>query len=192
MKITQRIAKIIRIITTAPFAATFLCTLLLLLDKVAFRSYWHYAAALFFLALLPLMAYPTAALVPSIKKKGRKGQRNLAVIFSVIGYIGGFLFALLAKGTPTEEVLYCTYLISGAGIAVCTVFRFKVSGHACGISGPVAKLVEFVGPWFLFGYILLIPTIWSSLKLKRHSILELLAGTILPWIALYVSMAIFL
>ena len=62
---------------------------------------------------------------------------------------------------------------------MCTLLHFKASGHTCGCSGPIAALSIFINPWFLVGYVLLTPIIWSSIRLKRHTALQLLAGCVI-------------
>lgn len=192
MKLKDKFAKAIRILTTAPIFALVLCTLLYFLLNGAFASLKHYLAAIFFLTVLPMLAYPVAAIIPPLRKKGRDGQRNLAIAFSVLGYIGGFLYAILGGGAAVEKVLFGTYLISGVTLAVCTLLHYKASGHACGCSGPVAMLSVFVCPWFLFGYLLLTPVIWSSMKLKRHTATQLLVGSVIPVLAMLICRAQFL
>lgn len=192
MKLKDKFAKAIRILTTAPIFALILCTLLYFLLNGAFASLKHYLAAIFFLTVLPVLAYPVAAIIPPLRKKGRDGQRNLAIAFSVLGYIGGFLYAILGGGAAVEKVLFGTYLISGVTLAVCTLLHYKASGHACGCSGPVAMLSVFVCPWFLFGYLLLTPVIWSSMKLKRHTATQLLVGSVIPVLAMLICRAQFL
>ncbi len=189
---SKKIAKMIRVLTNAPIFAAVLCTLLYLLLPDGFASGGHYAAALGFLTVLPLLAYPIAALIPALRRKGRDGQRNLALVFSVLGYIGGFAFTMLAGGTTTEKVLFGTYLFSGVALALCTLLHFKASGHTCGCSGPIAMLAVFVSPWFLFGYPLLTPIIWSSRKLGRHTATQLLAGAIIPIVMMFLCRAEFL
>ena len=188
----KKLAKLIRVLTTAPIFAILLCSLLYALLPDAFASVGHYLAALGFLAGLPLLAYPISYAVPSIRKKGRDGQRNLAVVFSVVGYVAGFLFTMLCGGTATEKVLFGTYLISGIGIALCTLLHFKASGHACGCSGPIAMLAAFASPWFLIGYLLLTPIIWSSKKLGRHSGTQLFAGALIPVLAMFLCRIVFI
>lgn len=189
---TNRFAKYVRVLTTAPVFATLLCSLLYLLLPGSFASTGHYLVALGCLAAAPLLAYPVSCAIPSLRKKGRDGQRNLAVVFSVIGYVAGFLFAVLCGGTATEKVLFGTYLISGVGIAVCTLLHFKASGHTCGCSGPIAMLAIYANPWFLIGYLLLMPIFWASKQLGRHSAAQLFAGAAIPVLALLFCRMIFL
>ena len=53
-------------------------------------------------------------------------------------------------------------------------------------------LSVFVCPWFLFGYLLLTPVIWSSVKLKRHTATQLLVGSVIPVLAMLICRAQFL
>lgn len=193
MKRMKRIfAKAVRILTAPPIFAALLCVFLYLLLPGSFASPVHFALALGFLTALPLLAYPIAALIPALRRKGRDGQRNLAVVFSVLGYVGGFLFALLFDGAATELILYGTYVLSGVAIGIGTLTGFKISGHACGCSGPLAMLATFVSPWFLAGYLLLPSIFWSSRCLGRHSAAQLLTGAALPVLAMVLCQIAFL
>ena len=109
----------------------------------------------------------------------------LAIAFSLLGYLLGVAFALIGGGTKTELTLYFTYLISGLLTAICSfVFKFKASGHACGVSGPAAMLSMYMGPVYALSFAVLVPVYISSLKLERHTLSQLIAGTIIPVIAL--------
>lgn len=186
-----KFAKVIRILTNAPIFAAALCTLLYVCYDNAFANLWHYLGALGFLSVLPLLSYLVAWLVPPIHRKGRTGERNLAIVFSVLGYIGGFLMAVLGGGTVTELVLFGTYLLSGVLIAVTTLLHFKASGHACGCSGPIAMLSLFVSPWFLLCYFIMTPIVWASRQLKRHTAVQMVIGSLIPVIAMVACCLVF-
>ena len=185
-------AKFVRILTAPPIFAALLCVFLYLLLPGSFASPVHFALALGFLTALPLLAYPISTLIPALRRKGRDGQRDLAVVFSVVGYVGGGLFALLFDGAATELVLYGTYILSGIAIGIGTLAGFKISGHTCGCSGPLAMLATFVSPWFLAGYLLLPFVFWSIRCLGRHSAAQLLTGAVLPVLAMMLCQVAFL
>ena len=174
----QKFAQAVRILTTPPVFSALMCTLLYVLVPGSFASLGHYLLAIVCLSLLPVLAYPVSYLIPALRRGGRKTQRNLALVFSVLGYL--------------EKVVFGTYLISGTTLAVCTLLHFKASGHTCGCSGPIAALSIFINPWFLVGYVLLTPIIWSSIRLKRHTALQLLAGCVIPVLAMLICRAQFL
>ena len=172
----QKFAQAVRILTTPPVFSALMCTLLYVLVPGSFASLGHYLLAIVCLSLLPVLAYPVSYLIPALRRGGRKTQRNLALVFSVLGYLIGFLAAVLDDGAAMEKVVFGTYLISGTTLAVCTL----------------AALSIFINPWFLVGYVLLTPIIWSSIRLKRHTALQLLAGCVIPVLAMLICRAQFL
>ena len=173
-------AKLARVLTVPPVLALFLTTVLYIaLGRAAFAAPIRYFEAVFTLTLLPVIPYGLCALIPSWKKQGRKLERSLGIVFSLIGYIMGTLFALLGGGSRIEIILYLTYMMSGLLLGVLTfVFRFKASGHTCGAAGPFAMLTYLMGPLWLIGYAVMIPIFVSSLKLRRHTVCQLLAGAV--------------
>ena len=191
IRMSRKTAEFIRTITAPPFMALLLVSMLYIgLGSEAFVSPLHYIEAIFTLTLLPLLAYLPCRMIPSLKSKGRKLERNLALVFSVLGYVLGAVFALFGGGTRIEIILYLTYLISGMLTALTTIFGFKASGHTCGTSGPAALLVYCMGSSYALMFALLIPVYASSIKLKRHTLPQLIAGTIVPVVALMAAIMI--
>lgn len=186
-----KFAKLIRVVTNAPVFAALLCTLLYLCCERAFAGPAHFWGALGCLSVMPLLSYPVAWAIPALRRRGRSAERNLAIAFSVLGYVLGFLMAVLDGGTVTELVLFGTYLLSGALIGVTTLLHFKASGHTCGCSGPIAMLSVFVSPWFLLCYLLLTPIIWASRQLKRHTLAQLIVGGMIPIAAMVLCCLVF-
>ena len=188
----QKFAQAVRILTTPPVFSALMCTLLYVIVPGSFASLGHYLLAIVCLSLLPVLAYPVSYLIPALRRGGRKTQRNLALVFSVLGYLIGFLAAVLDGGAAMEKVVFGTYLISGTTLAVCTLLHFKASGHTCGCSGPIALLAMFVSPWFLLGYPLLTPIVWASKRLGRHSTSQLVIGAVIPVVMLLLCRAEFI
>ncbi len=184
----MRLCKIIRIITVAPIAAAAAVTLLFI--HGGFFTYnIHFAAALIALTVLPLSAYPVSLVKKADER--RNFQRTLAIVLSVAGYISGTLFSFLTNAPDGEKVLYLTYLLSGVAIAFSSfVLKKKSSGHACGIAGPVALLAYYIHPLYLLGLLLLLPVGYASLKMKRHTLPQLVSGAIIPIVCLLASTAI--
>lgn len=207
----EKFAKATRILTTPPVFALVLCTVVFFAARTDFSVTSRYFADVFFLTVLPLAAYPIAFLI-YLKRRLRKSwsqvgfqtddlknedeatlrntERNLAICFSVCGYVCGFITAMLG-GSGFERAVFATYLSSAIIIAISNVFGFKISGHASGCSGPIAAAALFISPWFAFGYALIIPIFRSSILLKRHTLLQLLLGLILPIAFLLLYYAIF-
>lgn len=180
--------EVVRVITAPHFMALLLASLLYLtLGSNAFASPLHYLEAVFTLTLLPMFAYLLCRLIPSLRDRGRKFERGVAIIFSLFGYVLATFFALLDGGTNVELTMYFTYLLSGFFTALFSIFGFKASGHACGTSGPAALLSYCASPVYIPLFCLLIPVYKSSLKLKRHTVSQLVVGTVIPIIALVVA-----
>lgn len=184
--VVDKIAKVVRAVTTAPILALVMATVLYAMMPSAFAGKLHYFAMIFFLTVLPILAYPVSYLLPNRKFRARDEQRKLAILFAVVGYVGGAVFGLVLRGARIELLIYTTYLVSGAMIALTTKLKIKSSGHACGVSGPIALLIYCLGKPFALGYLLLVAVYWSSLRLKRHTIQQLITGTAIPIVAMMI------
>lgn len=175
----KKISKAIRVITLPSVMAFILVVLM----RGQYPT-WHAAAAIFFLSILPTLSYAVWRVVPKLYEGGRPSQRKLAVVFSVIGYFCGLAFCFLFSGSSTELIIYLCYVISGTLIFITSkFFGFKSSGHASGITGPIAILVLRLSPWYIVGLLLLIPIWKSSVNLGRHTNTELFCGCLYPVVA---------
>jgi len=176
---TKKIAKIIRTITIPPVMVLSLLLILFAVSSNVFQnSFLDLFLSIIFLALIPVAAYPLQPLIPKYKDKGREGQRDLAFVFTAVGYVGAVLYGLLAAVTKELLLIYFAYLLSVLALLVSNkVIKFRSSGHMCSITGPLVSLIYFVG-WaaivpccVLFGLIC-----WASLILKRHTPYEVIGG----------------
>jgi hypothetical protein len=141
--------------------------------------------SLLFLVALPLLAYPLQPLVPGFRGKGREGQRNLAIVMAVVGYVAGLVYAVAARSGFHMRLIFLTYLLSGLGIfAMNKGLRIRASGHACGIVGPLAMLFYVFGPVTAVGLVVPAVVYWASVKMGRHTAVELLWGSLIPLAAM--------
>lgn len=173
---------IIRKLTIPPvFAATLLITIYITFPHY-YNSFWGLIGGVFFLTVLPTLAYPLQKYIPHFKSRGREGQRSLAMIFSFVGYLVGTLIAFLSSASIELKVIYLEYLFCGIGMLFLNkVFRIKASGHACGVVGPVLLLVYFdLYIPALIGAALILPVYISSVRTKQHTISQLIIGSIIP------------
>lgn len=188
----SKTAKLIRTLTLAPIMALLALTILLGYTGDVFHHTWEYGVAVAFLVILPILAYPLQPLLPAYKEKGREGQRQLAIVMAVVGYIGGVLVALFTNIPEKLKVIYFTYFISGILIMVFNkLLKIKASGHACGVVGPMAILIYCIGPGALIGLVILLLVYWASLQMKRHTVSQLAWGSIIPVVALIVSYGLY-
>lgn len=186
-----RLAKAIRILTVAPFMAFVMLVVLFVRDSAAFGTPALFAASIMFLTLFPLLAYPLQPLFARYRGKGREGQRTLAMIFAVAGYVLGCAMAFLAHSPDRLKIIFLSYLFSGVLMILFNkLIQVRASGHACGVAGPFA-ILAFFGQWVsCLGILLLAVVWWSSLKAGRHTPGQLIAGTALPFFALAAAAAL--
>lgn len=174
-----KLAKLISILTVVPIIAFFLITLLYYNFHLEFESSLWYVYSLFFLTILPIMAYPLKRIIPGFKNQGRDGERKLAFILAVIGYVCGSIFAIILKAPIIVQEIFVAYLYSGVALYIINKFiHFKASGHACGVSGPITLLCSILGAKALWFCLILPIVFWARMTLKRHKMRELIAGTL--------------
>jgi len=182
----NKISKIIRKITVPPvFAAALLITVYIAFPHY-YGSIWHLLGGIFFLSVLPTLAYPLQKYFAHFKDSGREGQRSLAMIFSFVGYLLGTIIAFALSAPVQLKIVYLEYLLCGVGMLLLNkVFIIKASGHACGIVGPVILLLYF-GLYIpaIIGTALIIPVYISSIRTKQHTASQLIVGSIIPAVVL--------
>ncbi len=181
----KKFSYIIRVLTVAPLMALVMLLILYFRDPSFFGSFTVFALAIVFLVIFPLLAYPLQRFSPKYKDKGRDGQRTLAFVFAVAGYVFGCLLALFLPTSPSVLIIYASYLLSGGiAMALNRLMHFQASGHACGVTGPFILLVYFGSAAGYIGFAVLAAAWASSIYMKRHTHLQLLIGALIPFAAL--------
>lgn len=186
----KNIAKIIRVITIPPIMVLGLLIILYFKKPDVFSSVWQLLWAIVFLMIMPISAYPLSYIIPKIKRKGRDGQRNLSFVLSLFGYSSGLIYALIFHIRTYLFIVFLTYFLS---VVILTILnkgiKIKASGHACGIAGPLTLIVYFLGIkniiWCCIVFALII---WSSLILKRHTLNELIFGSLASVTAFFICL----
>ena len=174
------IAHTVRIVSVPPVMVGILLTLLLLLRDDVFATPVEFMVSLTGLTILPVLAYPVSVMIPVLRRKGREGQRTLAMYVSTVGYVGVFIYGLIAQVGTGLMHIYAGYLFSVIIILVGNkVFKVRISGHACSVSGPLVYSGYFLGVWgILVGAVCWGVILWASLVMKRHTFREFVFGTL--------------
>lgn len=175
-----KIAKIIRIITVPPIMILGLIIILSSLRTDIFQNNTQIIISILFLGIVPILAYPLQPILPKFKYKGREGQRELAFILNIAGYILAVIIGYFMGVDSNLQFIYNTYLISVILLTIINKgFHIRASGHACSATGPLLFLV------YLFGFKAIVPciivgalTIWASLTLKRHTKKDIAMGAL--------------
>lgn len=190
---SPKVSKFFRILLLAPVMGAIMLTAIVLLKRYIFVSVLQIILSYLSIVVLPFLAYPISYLVPKIREKGRDGQRELAIVFSFVGYVLGFAFCFVFESSLEQKALFLTYVLSVIFIAVLSfVFKVKASGHACGVSGPIAYSCVFINPWCAVFFVMLSVVYVSSIKLKRHTPSQLFLGSLIPILSLVVALSIFI
>ena len=175
-------ARIIRICTLAPLLAAVMLVFLYAAQPEIFGSLGGLLRQLLFLSLFPLLAYPVQPLIPSFREKGREGQRHLAMIFAFAGYLLNGIVNICVHPSRELSLIGWVYLLSGITILLCNrIFQLRASGHAAGIGAVIGLLTLTGHPGTLVVALpLLFLVFWSSIAAKRHTLSQLISGTLIP------------
>ena len=177
--------KAIRVLTTAPLMAAIALALLRICREEIFSGEMQFLLLFFCLGLLPLLAYPLQRFFPHFKNQGRSGQRHLAMIFAVGGYLISMLVCVITRASKAVWFFCLEYLLSGIIIILFNkAFQLKISGHICGVVGPMLLLIQNgLWPAFPIGCIILVLVAIASLKTNRHTIMQIVGGGVASLLA---------
>ena len=175
----EKFCKVIRMITLAPVLAAFSITMIGLFCPDVFPTAWHFIYTIAYLGILPLLAYPLQSVTPHFKHKGRDGQRTLAMIYAVAGYIFCLITNLFVSASKGMWIICLEYLLSGVLILVFNkVLHIKLSAHGCGSAGPIFLLLYFglYAPAALMAVVTVLAYV-ASVKAKHHTVPQLVGGS---------------
>ncbi len=179
--VAQKLAHVIRIVTVPPVMVAILIILLFTLrEGVVFATTAEMVVSLTCLSILPILAYPLSVVIPAIKRKGRDGQRSLAMYISGASYLAVFVYGFAAGVGHNLMLVYTGYFMSVVILLVANkLFHVRASGHACSVSGPLVYTAYFLGIWGIaVGVALWGVILWASLAMKRHTLVEFILGTL--------------
>lgn len=190
MRFKDVLAKTIRVLSVPPVMVTSLILILAFNKDGIFRSTSEVAISILLLGFVPVLAYGLQKILPGYKGQGRKGQRKLAFITSIIGYTCALIWAFAAGVNISLLFICATYFFSVVLLTVCNKgFHYRASGHACSFTGPLVLLVYFFGLKVLVPCLVIAGLIvWSSIYLKRHTLKELVGGMVSCLLAFGLSM----
>ena len=141
--------------------------------------------AVFLIAFLVMILTPGAILVYAMKYKGvdfdftDRSSRTPFYLSIEACYAAGILIfsPLIIPSWSMFNLSIVSTLLNG--VILLINFKWKISAHAAGAAGPATGIALVFGWWtlFIFGPVVL-AIIWSRLVLKKHTIMQLVFGTI--------------
>ena len=190
----NKIYKIISVVSVAPLVALYVLTIIYFHDKNVFggNAVW-YSISIFFLTFMPLSAYLLEHVLPAYKTQGRKGERKLAFIMCIAGYVLGTLVSFMFHAPLVVKMIFVSYLVSGGILAIVNrTTKLKASGHACGVAGPFVVLFYLLGVKVWYIILTLVPVFWARIAMGRHSLKELTSGAMIGMGGTAITIAVFL
>lgn len=189
----KKLSKIIRVITIPPVMVFILLMVLFAFKSNYYKGVGELILSIVFLMIVPILAYPISYVFIKDKSTLRENQRKLAFVLSLVGYGLALIYGIVFKSSDELLLVYTTYFLSVI-LLTCfnKVIKLRASGHACSIVGPLVIIVYFIGYIYLIPSIILLAlVVWSSLYLKRHTLKELLFGSLCSILAFIFSLIIF-
>jgi len=190
-KTLKIISKTIRILTIPPLTNIIMLILLYLLRRDLFNNITSIILMVIFIMIIPSLAY----LIPSIiktKENKRNKERKLAFIISLLSYTLIFLISLVFNLEAITKYITGVYFFSVTFLSIFNIFKIKASGHAASLTGPIFTVSYFININFLLpGIVIYLLCLFSSVYLKRHTIIEFILGTILCLLSAILSLIIF-
>jgi membrane-associated phospholipid phosphatase len=136
------------------------------------------------------------ALFLTLRKKNKladqdasiKEERTFPFLIAIIFYLIGLILMIKLNLNIISIAFWFCY-ISNTLITIFINHFWKISAHSMGASGPLAALIVSFG---LIGLILLPVVIlvgWSRIKLKCHTISQVIAGVLLAFVSVFIQMS---
>ena len=118
-------------------------------------------------------------------------DRFTPLIVGIVSYFIGFLVLLFLNIDNFLTALLLCYSIN-TGVVLLITFKWKISVHTTGLSGPVGALILLLGPiGALFG-ILYPLLILSSVTLEKHTLAQAITGGVQGFFLTVLEMYLFI
>ena len=161
---------------SAPIIATPVFVALVLLESATILSA---ILSVFFATIVPVIGITGFARSEGLdydipEKRARARPFEIAIL----SYLAGFT-TLVTIGAPVMlSGLMLAYLINTCAMFLITLV-WKISVHSAGVTGPLSFLVFKLGLLWGFLYLLVIPVGLIRIRLRQHTLLQVLAGAVL-------------
>lgn len=124
---------------------------------------------------------PMAIIVYWAKKLNTDGDisnrqdRFVPLVVGIISYFIGFIVSLVLGVDNFLTALLLCYSIN-TGVVLLITFKWKISIHTTGLSGPVGALILLLGPIGAVFGIIYPMLIWSRVILNKHTLAQVITG----------------
>jgi hypothetical protein len=134
---------------------------------------------LFFLSVGPLLYIVIGVRLGKLSDidVSRRTQRVGPFIFGIVSVMIGWLALTLTNGPRNLQTVMIITALSGIIMMVIT-FWWKISMHASSLGGVATMLTALYGAVMLPLFVLLIFVSWSRVVLRRHTVPQVIAGSL--------------
>lgn len=141
MKKKTALAKGFRILTVPPIMALLLIVALAGSRHDIFTTRLEVSILASLLGIVPALAYPWQKCVSRDSCTDREKQRNMAFVFTGVGYSAALTWAIVSRRNKFLIVICLTYFLSAVMLVVCNkLLHIRASGHMCGVTAPLLFL----------------------------------------------------
>ena len=191
---SHKIARIISTVFVPPsFTLIFFTALSFSLEKTFQKSLVMILVALIFGFFAPIILFLF------MRKSGKlvdidasvKEERTVPFLIAEIFYLIGLLILIFYKINIISIAFWFCY-ISNTLIIIFINKYWKISVHAMGAAGPAAAFTLLFGWIGLFMFIVVALVGWSRIKLKCHSVSQVMAGALFGFMSTYIQIYLIL
>jgi hypothetical protein len=107
----------------------------------------------------------------------RRSERAPPFLFGILSVTLGWLVLMLMHGPKNLQTVLIIAAVSGI-VMMAITFWWKISMHASSLGGAATMLTVFYGAVMLPIFVLLVLVSWSRVALRRHTIAQVVAGSL--------------
>lgn len=109
-------------------------------------------------------------------------DRNYPLLLVILSYAIGVIVLYMLNAPAITTVLMFCYLSNTLVVFFINLY-WKISIHSMGVAGPAAALIYIFGSTGVL-FMLIIPLVmWSRVYLKEHTVLQVIMGAMLGFLA---------
>jgi membrane-associated phospholipid phosphatase len=119
-----------------------------------------------------------------------KEERTIPYLFGILLCIIALLISYFFWGFTLFSKIWLIYSVNTIWLIAINKF-WKISAHAIGMSAPIGVLFFVFGQPSLIALVLLLYIGWTRLYLKKHTISQIIAGSIFGFFLTYLQLLIY-
>ena len=148
--------------------------------------------SLAFTSILPMaIILLWAKIISTDNDISNRQDRYVPLIVGIVSYFVGVLLSLFLNLDNFLTLLLLCYAVN-TGVVLLITFKWKISVHTTGISGPIAALILLLGlagAAIAFIYPIVI---WSRVLLKKHTLAQAICGGVQGFFLTVLEMYLFM